>query len=41
MTSFFQLGDAIEQQLELYKKEIDNYDGYRTRNMACSGLVSK
>lgn len=29
----------IEQQLEIYKKEIDQWDRTRTRNMASSGLV--
>lgn len=34
-----QVGDVIEQQLEIYKKEIDKWDRIRTRNMATSGLT--
>lgn len=30
----------IEQQLEIYKQEIDRWDRLRTRNMAASGLVN-
>lgn len=35
------MGDILEQQLEIYKNEIDKFDAGRTKNMAASGLVSK
>lgn len=33
------MGDLIEQNIEIYKKEIEECDRIRTRNMATSGLV--
>lgn len=33
------MGDLIEQNIEIYKKEIEEWDRIRTRNMATSGLV--
>lgn len=35
----FKVGDVIEQQLEIYKHEIDRWDSTRTKNMAASGMV--
>lgn len=35
----FQVGDLIEQRIEIYKKEIESLDPVRTRNMAASGLT--
>ncbi len=33
------LGDIIEQNYEIYTKEIDSYDSTRTKHMAFSGAV--
>ncbi|EDW06725.2 uncharacterized protein Dmoj_GI15250 [Drosophila mojavensis] len=33
------LGDVLEQQLELYNKEIEEYSSIRTRHMATSGVA--
>lgn len=33
------MGDVIEQNLEIYHKEIEKWDQTRTRNMAASGLT--
>ncbi|CAG9808500.1 unnamed protein product [Chironomus riparius] len=37
--SLSSVGDIIEQNLEIYRKEIHKYDIIRSRNMAASGLT--
>ncbi|XP_070505915.1 mpv17-like protein 2 [Chironomus tepperi] len=37
--SLSSVGDIIEQNLEIYRKEIEKYDIIRSRNMAASGLT--
>lgn len=38
--SLSSLGDCIEQQYEIYKKEQDQFDKRRNFNMATSGMVN-
>lgn len=37
--NLFLAGDVLEQNLEIYRKELEKLDGIRTRNMAASGLT--
>lgn len=37
--SLSSVGDCIEQQYEIYKKEQDQFDKQRNFNMATSGMV--
>lgn len=37
--SLSSVGDCLEQQYEIYKKEIERYSGKRTSHMALSGLT--